>query len=152
MAKTKLSIVRYLNAVPLAWSILEGPHSESFEPILSAPSECADQLKAGSVDIGLIPSIEYQRIPGCRIVSGPAVTSRHRVRSVLLISQTPLWRVKTVAIRELPDHTREELLLEADGTPSLPLYVLRPKRTDMKQFPIVLSKIRLILRLADAPA
>jgi chorismate dehydratase len=89
--------VRYLNAVPLAWSILDGPHAEPFEPVLSSPSECADQLKAGAVDIGLIPSIEYPRIPGCRIVAGPAVTSRHRVRSVLLISQIPLWRVKTVA-------------------------------------------------------
>jgi chorismate dehydratase len=97
VAKTKLSIVRYLNAVPLAWSILEGPDSTAFDSVLSAPSECADQLAAGSVDIGLIPSIEYQRIPGCRIIAGPAVACRHRVRSVLLISQKPLYRVRTVA-------------------------------------------------------
>jgi dienelactone hydrolase len=48
------------------------------------------------------------------------------------------WKVRTLSTREFPDHTREELLLESDGTPALPLYVLRPKRTDVERFPIVL--------------
>src|SRR5438093_2581508 len=97
MAKGKISVVKYLNAVPLAWGILEGPQREVFDPILSTPAECADQLAQGRVDIGLIPSIEFQRIPGTRIVPGPAVACRHRVRSVLLVSVLPLWKVRTVA-------------------------------------------------------
>jgi chorismate dehydratase len=97
MAKNKISIVKYLNAVPLAWGILEGPQKDAFEPVLSTPSECAQQLVKGSVDIGLIPSIEYQRIKGCRIVPGPAVAALYQVRSVILVSVVPLWRVKTVA-------------------------------------------------------
>ena len=68
-----------------------------FEPVLSTPAECADQLAKGSVDIGLIPSIEYQRIKGSRIVPGPAVASLYQVRSVILVSVLPLWKVKTVA-------------------------------------------------------
>jgi len=93
----KISIVKYLNAVPLAWGILQGPQKEAFQPVLSTPAECADQLAAGSVDIGLIPSIEFQRIKGTRIIPGPAVASTHRVRSVILVSVMPLWKVKTVA-------------------------------------------------------
>jgi chorismate dehydratase len=93
----KISIVKYLNAVPLAWGILEGPQKGSFDPILSTPAECAEQLAKGSVDIGLIPSIEFQRIKGCRIVPGPAVASLYQVRSVILVSLVPLWKVKTVA-------------------------------------------------------
>jgi chorismate dehydratase len=96
-SKSKISIVKYLNAVPLAWGILEGSQKESFDPVLSTPAECADQLAQGRVDIGLIPSIEYQRIKGCRIVPGPAVAATHRVRSVILVSVVPLWKVKTVA-------------------------------------------------------
>jgi dienelactone hydrolase len=38
----------------------------------------------------------------------------------------------------LGDHTREELLLESDGVPALPLYVLHPKATAGTRFPIVL--------------
>src|SRR5438045_4649760 len=97
MAKSKISIVKYLNAVPLAWGILEGSQKEAFDPVLSTPAECADQLAQGRVDIGLIPSIEFQRIKGCRIVPGPAVASKNRVRSVILVCVVPLWKVKTVA-------------------------------------------------------
>jgi chorismate dehydratase len=93
----KISIVKYLNAVPLAWGILEGPQKELFNPVLSTPAECAAQLAAGGVDIGLIPSIEFQRIKGARIVPGPAVASMYFVRSVILVSVLPLWKVKTVA-------------------------------------------------------
>jgi chorismate dehydratase len=97
VAKTKISIVRYLNSVPLAWGILEGPQASQFEPVLSTPAECADQLKDGKVDIGLVPSIEFQNIKGSRIVPGPAIACRHRVRSVLLVSAVPLWKVRTVS-------------------------------------------------------
>ena len=98
VTKTKISIVKYLNSVPLAWGILEGQQASQFDPVLHIPSECADQLREGKVDIGLIPSIEFQRIPGTKIVPGPVVACRHRVRSVLLISVLPLWKVKTVAV------------------------------------------------------
>lgn len=97
MAKNKISIVKYLNAVPLAWGILEGAQKEKFDALLSTPVECAEQLSQGSVDIGLIPSIEYQRIKDCRIVPGPAVAAVYNVRSVILVSELPLWKVKTVA-------------------------------------------------------
>jgi chorismate dehydratase len=96
--RTKLSIVRYLNSVPLAWGVQEGPQAEFFDAVLSTPAECADQLAAGAVDIGLIPSIEFHNIKGCRIVPGPAIACRHRVRSVLLVSQLPLWKIRTVAV------------------------------------------------------
>jgi chorismate dehydratase len=97
MAKNKISIVKYLNAVPLAWGILEGAQKSAFETTLSTPAECAEQLSRGTVDIGLIPSIEFQRIKGSRIVPGPAVASMYQVRSVILVSVVPLWKVKSVA-------------------------------------------------------
>jgi len=97
MPKSKISIVKYLNAVPLAWGILEGAQKAAFDPVLSTPAECAEQLAKGGVDIGLIPSIEFQRIKGSRIVPGPAVASLYYVKSVILVSMVPLWKVKTVA-------------------------------------------------------
>src|SRR3954463_10939324 len=77
---------------------MEGPQKGDFEPFFHTPAECADQLRDGKVDIGVIPSIEFQRIAGSKIIAGPVVSSRHRVRSVLLISNVPLWNVKTVAV------------------------------------------------------
>lgn len=48
------------------------------------------------------------------------------------------WKVKVLSTHEFPDHTREELLLESDAAPSLPLYILRPRASAEKRFPIVL--------------
>jgi chorismate dehydratase len=98
VTKTKISVVKYLNSVPLAWGLLQGAQAEQFEPVLHTPAECADQLQQGKVDVGLIPSIEFQRIKGTKIIPGPVVACRHRVRSVLLITVKPLFKVKTVAV------------------------------------------------------
>ncbi len=94
---TKISIVQYLNSVPLCWGILEGVAKDAFDPVFTTPAECADQLAGGSVDVGLIPSIEYQRIPGCRIIPGPAIASQNRVQSVILLSMVPLFRIRRIA-------------------------------------------------------
>ena len=48
------------------------------------------------------------------------------------------WTSERVSTTQLPDHTREEWLLKSDGTPSLPLYVLRPSGEN-ESFPIVLA-------------
>ena len=97
MAKTKISVVQYLNSAPLAWGILEGPQKDQFDAVFSTPAECAAQLASGEVDLGLIPSIEYQRIPGTRIIAGPAVASHSRALSVILLSLVPLFRIRSVA-------------------------------------------------------
>jgi len=97
VGKTKISVVGYVNSAPLAWGVLEGEQREKFDPIFSMPAECADQLSSGSVDVGLIPSIEYQQISGTRIIPGAAVASLSRVRSVILVSTLPLWRIRTVS-------------------------------------------------------
>jgi dienelactone hydrolase len=48
------------------------------------------------------------------------------------------WEARALSHREFPDFTRDEFLLEAEGTPSLPLYVLRPTAPADAKFPIVL--------------
>ena len=50
------------------------------------------------------------------------------------------WRPKALSTRSLADFTREEWLLESDGVPSLPLYLLRPdpKRFGAGPYPVVL--------------
>jgi chorismate dehydratase len=83
--KIRLSLVDYLNTAPLGWSFLYGPHKNQFEIFPASPARCADQLAAGEVEIGLIPSIEYQRIPDLRIIPGMAIASSSQVRSVIMV-------------------------------------------------------------------
>jgi chorismate dehydratase len=62
------------------------------------PSVCADKLARGEADVGLIPSIEYQRIPGLRIVPGLGIAASSEVRSVLLVSRVSRERIRSVAL------------------------------------------------------
>ena len=63
----------------------------------SVPSQCADELAGGQADIGIIPSIEYQRIPRLSVLAGPCIASRRRARSILLLSRAPLEEIQTLA-------------------------------------------------------
>jgi len=96
--KIRLSLVHYLNSAPLGWAFLHGPFRDNFEVIPSSPADCADQLSRGEVDIGLIPSIEYQRIPGLRIVPGVSIASLAAVRSILLIGHKGTRTFRSVAL------------------------------------------------------
>jgi predicted solute-binding protein len=97
MPKLKLSIVYYLNSLPLSWGFIRGQQRELFELDFSPPSRCADLLAEGKVDVGLIPTIEYQRIPDLKIIPGLSVASKFRVKSVLLVSKVPAKNIKTLA-------------------------------------------------------
>ena len=62
------------------------------------PSKCADALRDGAVQAAILPSIEYQRIGGLRIVPGLAIASPGPVRSVLLISRVPIEEIGSLAL------------------------------------------------------
>ncbi len=98
MPQLRLSIVYYLNSLPLAWGFIRGKQQHLFELDFSPPSRCADLLAQGKADVGLIPAIEYQRISGLKVIPGLAVASKNRVRSVLLISQVPIEEISRLAI------------------------------------------------------
>jgi chorismate dehydratase len=96
--KIRISLVHYLNSAPLGWAFLHGPFRGEFEVIPSSPAKCADQLYGGEVDIGLIPSIEYQRIPNLQIIPDISISSLGDVRSILLIKPKGKRTINSVAL------------------------------------------------------
>ena len=96
--RLKISLVHYLNAAPLGWFFLHGPKRHLFDIIPVSPARCADQLSGGEADIGLIPSIEYQRIDGLSVIPGAAIAARKEVRSVLLVRPRSSSQIRTVAL------------------------------------------------------
>ena len=98
MLKLRLSIVGYLNSLPLSWGFIHNQSKDIFDYDFSPPSLCADQIAAGSVDVGLIPAIEYQRITNLKIVPNLSVASKRKVRSVLLVSRVPIQKVRSIAL------------------------------------------------------
>ena len=59
MRVVRLGAVSYLNARPLLYGL--ELRSELFSLRFDVPSKCAALLHEGSIDVGMIPSIEYLR-------------------------------------------------------------------------------------------
>jgi len=95
----KLTASIYLNSAPIVYSFAEGSQSDRCQFLgHTAPSRCADLLASNSVDVALIPAIEYQRIADLAVVRGVCVGARHRVKSVLLVAHKPIDELRTVAV------------------------------------------------------
>ncbi|HSB76604.1 MAG TPA: menaquinone biosynthesis protein [Terriglobales bacterium] len=97
MRRLRISAISYLNTAPLMWDFDHGAAAKDFEIFYSVPSSCAAALRDGSGDIGIIPAIAYNSIPGLVIIPEVAIAARGPVRSILLVSKVPLEHVKTVA-------------------------------------------------------
>ena len=93
----RVSLVDFLNARPLTWGLLREPPAE-VSVSRDMPSVCADKLARGEADVGLIPSIEYQRIPGLRVVRGLGIAASSEVRSVLLVSKVSREKIRSVSL------------------------------------------------------
>lgn len=98
MPKLRVGIVNYLNSKPLAWGFLKGHHADLFAPSYHPPALVARLLGQGNLDIGLIPSIEVQRIPNLKVLPDLCVAAKREVRSVILVSRGPVSEVRRVAL------------------------------------------------------
>src|SRR5512134_3579848 len=96
MKPIHLGSVGYLNARPLVYGL--ELRSDLFTVRFDVPSKCAALLHEGSIDVGMIPSIEYLRGPGYLIVPGLAIASNGPVASVALFSTTPVEQVRSIAV------------------------------------------------------
>lgn len=98
MSLLKVSVVQYLNTVPLVWGMLKGEQQGKYELSYTTPALCADAVRQRKADIGIIPSIEYQRMDHAQILAGISIASKNEVKSVLLLSKVPIAKIQTVAV------------------------------------------------------
>lgn len=100
-SRARLAASSYLNSAPLLWSFTRGARQGTVDLIDAVPAACADQLRKGTVDVALIPVIEYQRIAKGAVVPNVCVGSRERVRSVVMATKVNNLRaVRRVALDE----------------------------------------------------
>ncbi len=98
MELPKVSVVQYLNSVPLIWGMIKGEQQGRYDLAFTTPAGCADAVRQGKAEIGIVPSIEYQRLERAQILSGISIASKAEVKSVLLLSKLPIDKIKSVAI------------------------------------------------------
>jgi chorismate dehydratase len=114
MSRLKISAISYLNTAPLVWDfehaaagadVVSDPVAKlaaDYDISYTIPSACAEALRVGTADIGIIPAAAYTTVPDLVIIPDVAIAARRAVRSILLVSRVPKdqWteRVRTVAL------------------------------------------------------
>lgn len=101
--RLRVAAIRFLNPAPLMWDFEHPPlnaelaHRYDIQWML--PSQCADELAAGTADIGLVPIAALATTPGLRILPGCTIASKGKVRSLLLVRRAnqPLTDLRNVA-------------------------------------------------------
>ena len=97
--KIKISAVSYLNTIPFIYGIQADQNLLSQVSLrLEYPSKCADLLKAGLVDLSLIPVAVIPQIPHAEIISDFCIGANGKVNTVMLYSDCPLNEIKSIAL------------------------------------------------------
>ena len=98
MNKLRISVVQYLNTAPLVRGFTHGPLQGKYDLSFTVPSQCAEALRTNTADIAIIPAIEFQRIPNLVILPDLSIASKERVRSLLIVSQSPIREARRIAL------------------------------------------------------
>ena len=96
MSAIRVGVVEYLNARPLVHGLDARPDLFSLQ--YDVPARCAALLHDRSVDLALLPAIEYLRRPDYRVVPDIAVASTGPVASVALFTTRPTAAIRSIAI------------------------------------------------------
>jgi chorismate dehydratase len=94
----RISVVKYLNTAPLVRGFTHGPLRGKYQLSFTVPSQCAEALRSGGVDIAIIPSIELQSIDGLVVLPHLSIASKKSVRSLLLVAKKPIKEVHRIAL------------------------------------------------------
>jgi chorismate dehydratase len=108
MSLIGISLPVYLNSVPFLYGLQHSGMDAYADIQPDIPSVCADRLRRGQVDVGLVPVVEMFRIPSARVVSRWCIGAQGVIRTVILASAVPLEQVDTVY---LDAHSRTSVTL-----------------------------------------
>lgn len=102
MQKTSVALVNYYNAKPFFFGLTKRG-SEEFDVMLAHPARCAEFFINGEVDIALLPCGVLPEVSDYTIISDYGIACDGPVRTVVLMSHTPIENIDTIY---LDDHSR----------------------------------------------
>ena len=121
-AVLRIGSVSFLNAKPLIYGLED---ARDVDLSLDVPSRQLDGLREGRFDVALLPVIDYQRMPGLRLLTAGGIGCDGPTLTVRIFSPVPIERITTLAC-DTDSHTSVALarILLAER------YGLRPRFVD----------------------
>jgi chorismate dehydratase len=98
MNKIRISAISYLNTLPFLYGINHSNLLSDFEFELDYPAISAQKVIENKVDIALIPVAAIPLVKQVHFISDYCIGAHHEVKSVLLLSDVPLSRIKSVLL------------------------------------------------------
>jgi chorismate dehydratase len=90
----RIGCVSFLNSKPLIYGLEREP---KLSMTLDVPANLAAMLSSRAVDVALLPVIDYQRLPGLRLIPAGGIASDGHTLTVRIFSRTPIDRLKVLA-------------------------------------------------------
>jgi chorismate dehydratase len=105
----RVAAISFLNPAPLLYDFEHEPAAsrlrQRYAVTYTSPAECAEQLRAGTADLGLIPIAALT--PDLAIVPGCAIASLGKVRSILLLVKNPTGATEREALARVKSVTAD---------------------------------------------
>ena len=105
----KVGVISYLNSMPFVYGLQSVLISKSIEIFISYPSQIADQLQKGELDIALVPIVVLNDQKNISIISDFCIGAENTVDSVCLYSHVPINEIKSITL-DYQSRTSVELL------------------------------------------
>lgn len=96
--KIRISIVSYFNTLPFRYGLKNSAIMSAIDLQEDMPSICAQKLKFGQVDIGLVPVALLPELDHYKIITNYCIGANGKVDSVKLYSQVPMEEIKTITL------------------------------------------------------
>ncbi len=91
-----ISVVSYLNSLPFLYGINSSRFLKDINLIRELPFECSNSFANGYADIALVPVGSLPMLTNYKVISDYCIGSDGPVRTVLLLSNTELHKIKTI--------------------------------------------------------
>lgn len=108
MTRTRIVAVSYLNTIPYIYGITRAGGSLREGLLLCPPRLCAEALRTGEANVGLIPVAAIPEIPDLQIITPFCIGASGPVRTVVLASDYPIEELDTIW---LDSHSRTSVRL-----------------------------------------
>jgi chorismate dehydratase len=94
--KIRVTAVSYLNTKPLLYGLFKSPVAAELDLQLDIPSVCAEKLRSGQADLGLVPVAILPELAQAYIVSDYCIGAEGAVKTVCIYAERPLEELETI--------------------------------------------------------